>query len=307
MYVAYAPGGGVDYSARLLASFWHTVTGGAMVVENKPGANGLVMANFMASSAKRDGSELGATSTRTGLLGPWVMQDPAVQFDAIKFNYIGSVANEAGSALAIGASKPYNSIADLQQAKGLKFGVSSKTGGTAVDTAVLIKLLGLDARIVVGYPGTAELSLAAGRGEIDGYVTGELTIKAESDKGYLKGALVMIDRERSTLYKDAPAITEVVKLSPDDELLLDTSLLLKARALFFTPPEVSQDKVNFLRAAFDKIVADSGFIAPMTRYYGVYAPPVTGVEEAKKITHLGTIPKSQFDAVTKLIDQYAGQ
>ncbi|MBI4286342.1 MAG: hypothetical protein HY670_10680 [Chloroflexi bacterium] len=307
MGVAYAPGGGVDYSSRVFASFWPTFTGGAMVVENKPGAGGLAMANSMASSAKRDGSELGATSYRSGLAGPWLMQDPGVQYDALKFSYIGSVANEL-SGLAIGAGRPYNTIADLRQAKGLKFGSLEKSAGSTVATAVLIKLLGLDARLVIGYAGTAELSLAAGRGEIDGYVTGETTIKAEGDKGYVKKApLVMIERQRGTLFKDVIAITEVVKPSPEDEILLDTSLLQKVRVIFFTPPEVSQDKVAFLRTAFDKVTADSAFMTMMTRYYGIYVPPVTGAEEAKIIARLGSIPKAQFDAVTKLIDQYAGQ
>ena len=37
-----SPGGGVDFSARIFASYWSEVTGGTMVVRNMPGGGGLV-------------------------------------------------------------------------------------------------------------------------------------------------------------------------------------------------------------------------------------------------------------------------
>ncbi|MBI4186458.1 MAG: hypothetical protein HY530_03000 [Chloroflexi bacterium] len=307
MYVAYAPGGGVDYTARIFASFWTATTGGAMVVENKPGAGGLAMANFMSSQAKRDGSELGATSAWSGLTGPWVMKDPSAQYDLPKFSYLGSFGNEA-SAFAIAAAKPYASLGDVQKVTGFKLGALTKTGVQAMSSAILIKILGLNnARVVVGYSGTADLSLAAGRGEIDGMVYSVLNILTESKKGYFKTPLLALDYKRSTVFPDTPAITELMKVPAEDQKLLDAISLLKSKTVFLTPPDVPQDRVDFLRATFDKIVANDAFLVLMKRYFEFWTPPVNGVEEAKAMADLANIPRAEFDTIGKLLDQYAGQ
>ena len=52
--VPYAPGGATDIVARILGDQLRQITGQSFVVENKPGANGIVAVNEMVN-AKPDG------------------------------------------------------------------------------------------------------------------------------------------------------------------------------------------------------------------------------------------------------------
>jgi len=55
--VGFPPGGSGDLFARILAEEMHTETGGAVVVENKPGGGGMTVAiNFL--RVPKDGNQL---------------------------------------------------------------------------------------------------------------------------------------------------------------------------------------------------------------------------------------------------------
>jgi tripartite-type tricarboxylate transporter receptor subunit TctC len=60
LYVGTTSGGGYDVYARVMARYWGRYLPGhpAFVVKNMPGAGGLTLANYIASQAPRDGSEI---------------------------------------------------------------------------------------------------------------------------------------------------------------------------------------------------------------------------------------------------------
>ena len=112
--VTFSPGGGVDFGARLVASYWSEVTDGpAMKVKNMTGAGGLVGGNYV-YAAEPDGLTIGTTNTGS-LNGPALLGTPGVEFELDKFSWIGLMTeNPAGFALGTGTS--YKTIEDLQKA-----------------------------------------------------------------------------------------------------------------------------------------------------------------------------------------------
>src|SRR5262249_21342650 len=100
LYVGYSAGGGYDVYARALARHMGRFIPGnpTIVPKNMPGAGSLVLANWLYNVAPKDGTAFGMIGRGTGfdpLLG-----STKAQFDAVKFNWIGSMNDEVSVCVA---------------------------------------------------------------------------------------------------------------------------------------------------------------------------------------------------------------
>ena len=138
----FGPGGGSDYIARLFASYWYEVTGGAMVVKNMPGAGSITGANY-SYKAKPDGLTLIEGGISATFVAPTLAKDPAVKYDITKINWIGGLCTEPWG-FSIVAKQPYETIKDLQEAKGLRFPAMHPCDEHANNSALLIDVFNLD-------------------------------------------------------------------------------------------------------------------------------------------------------------------
>src|SRR5271169_6035260 len=165
--VGFGPGGGYDLYARTLGRFFgrHIAGEPAVVVQNMPGAGSLKVVNYLFNAAPRDGTAL-ATFARGIVYEPILGHPEGAQFEAPKFNWIGSIANEV-SVCAFNAGRGIATWQDMRTKKTL-IGASGTGADSDVFPTVLRNLFALPMRIVTGYPGGAELVLAMERGEIDG-------------------------------------------------------------------------------------------------------------------------------------------
>ena len=100
--VGYAPGGGYDVYARLLARHMGKYIPGnpTLVVQNMPGAASLIAANFIYVRAPRDGTTFGIIDRGLPLMAV-VKSNPNVQFDPMKFTWLGSSSNGAEDAFVL--------------------------------------------------------------------------------------------------------------------------------------------------------------------------------------------------------------
>src|SRR5262249_4411548 len=106
IYVGYAPGGGYDVYARTLARHMqrHIPGNPTLVVQNMPGAGGLRVANFIYNAAPKDGTAI-ATFARGIPSDPGRGKGKGVEFEATKFNWVGSIATEVGICAFMKASR----------------------------------------------------------------------------------------------------------------------------------------------------------------------------------------------------------
>src|SRR5262249_17479146 len=91
MLVASGAGGGYDAYARALPRLWtnHIPGHPNITAKNMPAAAGLALASTLYNSADRDGSVIGAF-TNGAAMDP-LFGNPAARFDALKFNWLGSI------------------------------------------------------------------------------------------------------------------------------------------------------------------------------------------------------------------------
>lgn len=147
LLVAYAPGGGTDNVARVLAAQLQSVLGQPVVVENKPGAGGNLATEAVAS-ARPDGYTL-----LVGNQGPMTVNQslfPNMRVDPLKaLDPVALMADAPLVAVAGPGSKAKDLSALLQEARAAKgsFGYASASNGSAshLAAALMFQMAGAEA------------------------------------------------------------------------------------------------------------------------------------------------------------------
>ena len=110
LVVPYAPGGNVDISTRILQTGIGDSLGQPIIIENRPGAGGLIAGDYVARSAP-DGHTLFVGSNASILLGPMTMPKPPYQWDKV-FAPVSSLA-VATNMLLVTPKLPVKTVAEL--------------------------------------------------------------------------------------------------------------------------------------------------------------------------------------------------
>ena len=162
-----SPGGGMDTYSRLITPLYARTLGAEIVVENHPGAGGVSGATAIRES-RPDGATLGLVNG-PGLMVAALTGEMSAPNPATEFTVLARVASSR-HVWATGASSGLRTLSDVfteAKMRPIVFGVR-EVGGTAfVDIAVTTSLLGLDRKIVAGFRGNPDTTLAAVRGDID--------------------------------------------------------------------------------------------------------------------------------------------
>jgi tripartite-type tricarboxylate transporter receptor subunit TctC len=90
--IGYTAGGSYDLYGRMVARHLgkHIAGQPTLIAQNMPGAGSLKAANYLYEIAPKDGTALGIIVESAAL--EQALANPAVQYDAAKFNYVGRVA-----------------------------------------------------------------------------------------------------------------------------------------------------------------------------------------------------------------------
>lgn len=164
--VGYGPGGGYDAYARVLGRHIakHLPGKPNIVVQNMPGAASMKAANYLYAVAPKDGSVIGTFSR--GLPMQPLLDKQGVQYDALKFGWIGSIASETSVTFAW-AGTGFNTFEDVRQ-KEMLVSASGAGADSATFPWIMNAVLGTKFRVITGYPDANSTMLAVERGEVQG-------------------------------------------------------------------------------------------------------------------------------------------
>lgn len=309
LVVGYGPGGGYDIYARLVARYMGKYIPGApaVVVANMPGAGSLRATNFLFATASKDGLTIGAFARDMPLMGI-LGGNSNVQFDPRKFIWLGSPSSAANDSylLFVRTDAAVRNVAEAI-GPGAKTLVISGTaeGATGNDVAILLRdVIGLNVKIINGYPDSGAMFLAVDRREVEGRFVG-ISAVASAKPAWLKpdGGMHVILQfgrvERNPRFHDAPTAHEFAKDDNAHALLALAELPYQLSRPFVVPPGTQVDRARALQAAFIAVQTDAQYQAEAARL-GLDISPVGGAQAAALIARLATAPPELMNYMRKL-------
>jgi tripartite-type tricarboxylate transporter receptor subunit TctC len=295
-YVGLSAGGGYDVNARLVARYIGRYIPGnpQVIVRNMPGGGGLVMTNYVANVANKDGLHIGAPQ-RGIPFEPLLGDHSNAKFDAVKLNWVGSANTDT-------------SVAVVHKRTGVKTWQDLKTrekdvivGGTGIGTEsvtvpyILRNLLDFKYRVIAGYPGGSEMNLAMLRGEVDGRGTFSWTsLKPHLKEWVDSGEITILYQQGLRKHPDIPTIPLVLDLTDDPEIKKLLNVQFTAFELgrpYFLPENVPADRVAALRNAFNMAMKDKDLLADADKL-NQEVNPFTGEEMQKVLADVYATPRN---------------
>lgn len=250
------PGGGYDTYARLIAAHLprRLPNNPRIIVQNMPGAGSLVVTNYLANIAPRDGSVFAAVHSLAAT-HPLFYPDRA-KYDARNMVWIGSAVRET----TFGLSSTSSNIPSFKSVFQQDMIVAGSTGSTTSFPTFVNAVLGTRFNVVKGYNATSAALLALERGEVNGVigVTGP-GMRGLGDRLVEQGkarVFIQFGMRRHADYLTTDWIFDYV-VQPEQKVAMN--LMFGTQEFgrpFVAPPDLAAAQAQTLRTAFANILKD---------------------------------------------------
>jgi tripartite-type tricarboxylate transporter receptor subunit TctC len=264
--VGSSAGGGYDTYARLMGRYLGKYIPGdpAIVVTNMPGAGSDVAAAYVARVAAKDGTFIAAPFA-TQPLDPILDDTNAANFDPSRMNYLGSAMSDDYLCI-VRPDAPATTFDDMFRTQVI-VGASAPSASTGIVPIMLNNMLGTKFKVVFGYPGAVEITMAIEKGEIQGMCgMGWLSLKSQFmnmlKSGEVKIVVQAIEKGLPELNKMGIPLT--VSYVHDEqqrrifEIIYSQEIFARP---YFVAAEVPADRLQMLRRAFMETWRDPDLLA----------------------------------------------
>ena len=308
LIVAFAPGGVTDNSARLVGRYLgkHIPGNPVTIVQNMPGASGIIAANFLYGIAKRDGLTIAALGRGNYL--EQMVGKPEVRFDFRKFSWIGSF-NNAPMMLACRADTGLNSADKIRAApKPPRIAQGGSGSISFIFSSLVEEALNLKFQNVMGYKSGREIDLAVERGEADCRASSDITVLRTPwpewlEKSYMTFIVQQGPKKSRVLPQDLPTVDELA--TPQAKPVLNLMEVMLAYTEFdrpfAAPPGTPVEHLRTLREAFLKMLADPGFSADAKKLVDWDGSFMNGEQLQKRIERAVTQPPEVIKRIKEIL------
>jgi tripartite-type tricarboxylate transporter receptor subunit TctC len=295
-------GGSYDAYARLASRHIgkHIPGKPSVIVENMPGAGGIVAANYLANTAAKDGTVLGALHQGTTTAQLTVGKN--VRYDVRRMNWIGRMASAGNDVHYTWRGKGIESFDDMFKRQVIVAG-GGPTSMSVILPSAVNKLMGAKLKILSGYQGTSETELALERGEV------EMALQNWEDLRVARAAalrdnklniVVQYALKRHPGLPNVPAIIEKAKTAEHRDIW---TVLLQPNAIGYSiaaGPDVPAARVAILRKAFDAMAKDPGLLAEAEKSKAKLEP-LSGEQIAGLVADMFKVDKASIAAVQSIM------
>jgi tripartite-type tricarboxylate transporter receptor subunit TctC len=300
--IGYAAGGGYDIYGRVFADHFGKYLPGkpTIIAQNMPGAGSFLAAKYMYNVAPKDGTVFGCLAQTLPLDA--AMQGEQPDFDALKMPYVGRMATN----IDLGLGMPGAWFKSYEDGRAKEIIVGS-TGGSSpgflLPTA-LNKYGGFKFKVVAGYKGSADIMLAAERGEVD--VIGSIGIPAVivRNPDWIKERkapiLYQASLTRHPLLPHVPALPELGTSEDGKGVLTAIAVSSDIGRSIITTPGVPADRLAALRKAYADMTSDPAFLEAMTKR-DITIEPMSGENLDALTRDTLKTPKKILDLTAELL------
>jgi tripartite-type tricarboxylate transporter receptor subunit TctC len=246
-----------------------------VIVQAMPAGAGLVALNHLGTVAPRDGTVITlahVTIVQEGLF------NPQARFKPGEFQWIGRLVSLA----VLGVATQASGIRKLDDARKREvvYGAPGLLNVPGQSPLILNHIAGTKFKIISGYSGTGQTFIALERGEVEMSATSVDTIHALHWDKIKRGELVPIflqSGRRMPEFPDVPTLLEFGNDEVQKAFLGVFSMTADIGRSLATPPGVPKDRLDALRNAFDRMIADPVFKADVGKMR-IELDPMNGTE-----------------------------
>jgi tripartite-type tricarboxylate transporter receptor subunit TctC len=283
--VGSTPGGSFNANARSVARHLGSYIPGnpTVVVQNMPGAGSLTAVRYLEGSAARDGTAM--TVFLPGIITQSIVAPEKIKLDMSKYTWIGVVSPDyfrVCYGFGPDGVKSWNDLMRRPKDKPFIMGTTGTGASNYINGASLRDVLGVNLKIIMGFPGSTEIRLAVERGELDGDCGGFNSVPPDWIRDGKAHPFVRFSEKRAAgIPESAVYVGKFVKTEAQMQLL---EFLYGADELgrpFIMSRQVPEDRVTVIRKAFADTMKDPAFRAEMEKQQ-LPVIPLTG-DEAERI------------------------
>jgi tripartite-type tricarboxylate transporter receptor subunit TctC len=259
MIVGSGTGGGYDTFSRMIAPYLAKELGTTVIVENQPGAGGLIALNRL-YVAPPDGLQI-SLSNGSGAVFAQLTSEQNVRYDLARFTYLATVGAPPALWLVAGDSPIREVSQALADRRKWRWASSGGTSNLGIGAAFTCAALRMDCHVVHGYKGSADGGLAVARGEMDA-----LFVAESSANNFVKSkqnwALATMSRHKSRFFPDRPTVYEAAKMDAEQTWVMDFLGSVEALGrILIAPPNMPPERLAYLNEAVKRTLHNPQLIA----------------------------------------------
>jgi tripartite-type tricarboxylate transporter receptor subunit TctC len=280
--VSYAPGGGYDIYSRLLSRHLgnHIPGKPQVVVQNMPGAAGIVASNHVYNAAPRDGTVIAAVDQNIPMLQ--LLGGEGLRFDVARFNWLGIIASSNGLVMSWETS----GIKTIEDAKArtVPMGATGSNDDAWVYAKTLNATIGTKFNLITGYQGTSAVNVAIERGEVAAMARSSYFGFQAQKPDWLRDKkveiLVQLGFEKQPELPDVPLLIDLMQTDEHRQIARLVTLPTAIGYSHWLAPEVPAGRVAALRQAYADALKDEAFLADAAKQNLVIRPKTAAEVEA---------------------------
>jgi tripartite-type tricarboxylate transporter receptor subunit TctC len=287
----YGVGGGYDLYARLLSRHLgeHIPGKPNIIVQTMTGAGGMRAANAVYTASPRDGTVIAATNPT--LLMYQLMGGAQARYETAKLQWIGSL-DEPNNSIITWHTSGIRTIDDAKM-RDVPVPGDGPTSSMSLYPTATNALLGTRFRIIDGYSGSASGDIAMERGEVDGRSGASLSSLFAQHADWVRdrkiNILIQFGPRRSRLIPDVPLLQDLLTSERDRQIAAVVGLPTTVGPGYWMAPGVPGEALATVRRAFERMIADPGFIAG-ARQVKLEVNPKTGAQVQAAVSAVAGYP-----------------
>lgn len=260
--VGFDAGGGYGLYAQLLCEFLpeHVPGKPGCIPQYMPGAGSLKAANFVYNAAPKDGTYFAFVAPT--LVVQQVTKPEGMKLDHRKLQYIGRI-NQMNTVFMVTAGMGVSTLDEAKQ-KQVILASTGKGDQSYMYPMMANRTIGTKFKVVLGYKGSKDMELAMERKEVQGRGGAWASWKSSFAEKLASKQLIPLFQIGLAKAEDLPGtpLLQDLAANADDKASVEfLSAGAEIGRTMWAAPQVPQERVAAMRAAFDSVIKDPKLIA----------------------------------------------
>ena len=302
VYIGGGVGGAIDAVARTFAPYLarHLPGEPTLVQSNMGGNGGAQAAQYLYNAAVKDGTAIAMVNA--GPVSDPLMRGPQLGYDPRRFGWIGSL-QRGDTVCSVWHTSQVRSVEDARKHE-VPFASAGAASSLHRSALLMNAIIGTRLKPIAGFDGGSAL-LALERGEVEG-ICNQLASQRTTRPQWLKDGklkpIVFVAMSVDPEFASVPRAFDLVKDEAGRQVLDLYLLPWEFNHSFMLPPGAPEGALGAWRAAFDKAVAEPGYLADAAKRLQKIEPR-TGAEVASLVAKLYATPKEIVDSTNAATTQ----